>query len=310
MNRLEANVSLLIITFFAAIQYVFLAWVPESVSHFAFLCVTNLLGFLMALAFFFGELFRLDLKQVGQSFVMAGELVAFNLFLLLGASGVGPTITAAVLSAYFVLIVVLSFLLFRRRPDKASLWGSGVVLLGLFFMMDADLMGLWNKYILYLILADAAFALYIITAGHYAASSNPSILALGQMLFCFLCALLFWVGEAFLFGTPLSLPTDAEFWGSVIYTSVFIRGLYSIIQIYAQRYVSPLNTSLIFSTEIVMTLAVSPLLAHLFGTAPETITPLRIVGSAVMVMGILMTEPSFMEAVRRRLCHVHERHGQ
>ena len=47
MNKLEANISLLIITFFAAVQYVFLAWVPESVSRFAFLCVTNLAGFLV-----------------------------------------------------------------------------------------------------------------------------------------------------------------------------------------------------------------------------------------------------------------------
>ena len=29
MNRIEANISLLIITFFAAVQYAFLIWVPE-----------------------------------------------------------------------------------------------------------------------------------------------------------------------------------------------------------------------------------------------------------------------------------------
>ena len=47
MNKLEANVSLFIITFFAAIQYPFLAGVPETVSHFSFLlnvkCVFDLL---------------------------------------------------------------------------------------------------------------------------------------------------------------------------------------------------------------------------------------------------------------------------
>ena len=60
MNKLEANVSLVIITFFAAIQYIFLSAIPDTVSHFAFLCITNLIGFLITLAFFFGELFRLD----------------------------------------------------------------------------------------------------------------------------------------------------------------------------------------------------------------------------------------------------------
>ena len=78
MNRIEANLSLLIITFFASVQYAFLIWVPESVSHFAFMCITNLVGLIMSLCFFFGELFRLDIRQVKQSMIVSGELVIFN----------------------------------------------------------------------------------------------------------------------------------------------------------------------------------------------------------------------------------------
>ena len=104
MNKLEATVSLVIITFFAAIQYIFLSALPATVSHFAFLCITNLIGFLITLAFFFGELFRLDKKQIVQSMALAGELFVFNVFLLLGSSGVSATVCACVLSAYFVFI--------------------------------------------------------------------------------------------------------------------------------------------------------------------------------------------------------------
>ena len=64
MNKLEANISLVIITFFAAIQYVFLSGVPDTVSHFSFLCITNLVGFVITLALFFSELFRVDKKQI------------------------------------------------------------------------------------------------------------------------------------------------------------------------------------------------------------------------------------------------------
>ena len=56
MNKLEANISLLLITFFASIQYAFLAGVPAEVSQFSFLCVTNLVGFLIMLLFFYREL--------------------------------------------------------------------------------------------------------------------------------------------------------------------------------------------------------------------------------------------------------------
>ena len=290
MTKLEANVSLFIITFFGVVQLVFLARVPSSVSHFAFLCVTNLIGFLMSLAFFFQELSRLDFSQVRQSMVLSAELMFFNIFLLLGVPGMGPTMTDALLSTDFVFISIIAFLLYRQTPDRGSLYGIVLVLLGLFLMADANIHELLNWNVLYLIVSEIAFAVYIITMGRYSASSNPSIVAMGQMFFCFLFSLFLWAGEAFLHGTPLSLPASAEFWESVIYISFFIRGLYGIIQVYAQKYVSPLNTSLIFSTEIVMTMAVSPLLTRLFGTAPERITWLRIAGGVVITAGVLLAE--------------------
>ena len=302
MNKREANVSLFIITFFAAIQYAFLEGVPDSVSHFAFLCVTNLIGFLLTLAVFFSELFRVDRKQIRQSLLLSLELFGFNVFLLLGSS-VGATVSACVLSAYFVFLPLLSLLLFKFKSDKMTLCAVGVVLAGLALMMLEDPAGLKDIHFLYLLIADVFFALYILTVGRFTAGSNPSILAMGQMLFNCLIALLFWVGQSAIQKTSLSLPTDSAFWGSAIFIGFFIRGLYGIVQMFAQRYVSPLNTSLIFSTEIIITMLMSPVLALLFGTQPERITPLRLAGAGVMVLGILLADPSVTGALKRRLRH-------
>ena len=302
MNKLEANVSLFIITFFAAIQYAFLQGVPYTVSHFAFLCVTNLIGFLLTLAVFFSELFRVDKKQIKQSLLLSLELFGFNVFLLLGSS-VGATVSACVLSAYFVFLPLLSLLLFRIKSDRMTLCAIGVVLAGLALMMCDDLAGLRDIHFLYLLLADVFFALYILTVGKFSAGSNPSILAMGQMLFNCLIALLFWMGESAIRKVAPSLPTDPAFWGSAIFIGFFIRGLYGIVQMFAQRYVSPLNTSLIFSTEIIITMLMSPLLALLFGTQAEPITPFRLAGAVVMVLGILLADPSVIGAWKRRLGH-------
>lgn len=302
MNKLEANISLFIITFFAAIQYPFLQGVPDTVSHFAFLCITNLIGFLLTLAVFSSELFRVDKKQIVQSLVLSLELFGFNVFLLLGSS-VGATVSACVLSAYFVLMPVLSFLLFKVKSDRMTLCAVGVVLAGLALMMLQDPAGLKDIHFLFLVIGDVFFALYILTAGKYSAGSNPSILAMGQMLFTCLIALVFWMGESAIVKTVPSLPADSAFWGSVIFIGVFIRGLYTIVQMFAQRYVSPLNTSLIFSTEIIITMLMSPVLALLFHTQPEAITPLRMIGAIVMVAGILLAEPSVTGALKRRLRH-------
>lgn len=301
MNKTEANLSLFIITFFAAIQYVFLANVPESVSNFAFLAITNLIGFCIMLVLFWGELFRIDKSQILQSLILSAELFGFNLFVLLGTSGVGATVSACVLSAYFVFIPGISFVLYRKKPNRSNLIGIGVVLAGLFLIMNADLAGVLNIHILYLVAADIFVAVYIIMTGDFTAKSNPSILAMGQMFFNALFALAFWFGEAKLKNITMSLPSDAAFWWSVLFISLFIRGLYGIVQIYAQRYVNALNTSLIFSSEIVITMLMSPVLARLFGTQAETITSWKLAGAIIMVAGILIADSSFTMAVKRRL---------
>ena len=297
MNKLEANISLVIITFFAAIQYVFLSGVPDTVSHFSFLCITNLIGFVITLALFFSELFRVDKKQLLQSLVMSLLLFGFNIFLLLGSSGVGATVSACVLSAYFVFIPVLAFVLYRQKPSINSLIGILIVLLGLFFMLGADVSGLFNLNILYLVIADVFFALYILMADKYTQGSNPALLAMGQMFFNFIFALLFWSGESMILKTPMSIPAEPAFWGSAIFIGFFIRGLYGIVQINAQRYVSPLATSLIFSTEIVMTMIMSPVLSALFGGVPEVITPFKVVGAIIMVIGILAADGAIWDAI-------------
>lgn len=301
MNKLEANVSLFIITFFAAIQYPFLAGVPDSVSHFSFLCITNLIGFLLTLALFFSELFRLDKKQIKQSLYLSGLLFGFNVFLLLGSSGVSATVSACVLSGYFVFIPVLGLLLFKQKPERNTLIAIAVVLLGLFFMMNADGRSLLKVHILYLVIADVFFALYIMAAGKFTAGSNPSILAMGQMLFTCMISLLFWIGENIVTKQPMALPAEPAFWGSVIFVSFFIRGLYGIVQIYAQRYSSPLNTSLIFSTEILITMVMSPVLSLLFGTDPEVITGYKVIGGILMVTGILAADSTVTDSIKRRL---------
>ena len=303
MNKLEANISLFFITFFASIQYVFLIWVPDSVSHFAFLSVTNLVGFFMALAFFFGELFRLDTKQVWQSATLSAELMVFNIFLLLGVRGLGSTLTNALLSTNFVFIAVIMLIVYKQIPDKGTLYGIIAVLLGLLILADANITELWTVNALYLMLSNAAFAFYIMSVGEYSGSSNPSIIAMGQMFFCFLFSLVFWAGDAVFFGGSFTLPTNPAFWGSVIYISFFIRGLYGIVQVYAQRYTTPLNTSLIFSTEIIMNMLTSPIIARFLGTKPEIITWPKILGGVVIVLGILMTEPQFFAAMRRLFVH-------
>ena len=291
------------LTFYAAVQYAFLAGVPDSVSHFGFLTITNITGFVIALFFFFGELFRLDKRQVLQSIVLSAELVVVNGCMLAGAKGISTTVSACILSAYFIFVPVLGLLVFHEKPDVKSFPGIAVALIGLFFLMNMDVGGMMNKNVMLLIITDIAFALYILTLSRVSSNSNPSIIAMGQMFFSALFSFIIWIGEVLFFGGTFELPSSPLFWGGVLYISFFIRGLYGIVQLYAQRYISALNTALIFSTEIVMTMLVSPLLTIVFGTPPEEINGMKIAGACIMLVGIMLADDSVREAVKGRLKH-------
>ncbi len=299
MNKLEANISLLFITFISATQNSFLIWIPDSIPHFAFICITNLLGFIMSLACFFGELFRLDVKQIKQSMVLATELIFFNLFLMLAVSGLGAVMTNILQSSVLVFISVIAFLLYKQIPDIGTMLGIITVLSGLAVMTEGNIDSLWNWNVLFLMISNVFFAFYIVTIGEYSSSSNPAIIAMGQMFFCFLFSLILWGIQALTQGAAFTLPSDPKFWGSVIYISFFIRLLYGVVQMYAQRYTTPLNTALILSIEVVITMAISPVLSAFMGTVPEVITPLKVAGGAIMIFGILMTEPQFFNMLRK-----------
>ncbi len=303
MNKLEANLSLFVITFFAAIQYVFLKNIPSSVSHFAYLFITNLIGFVLIFMVFFGELFRLDRKQVAQSFLLSLELFGYNIFMLLGTVGVDTTVSACVLSAYFIFIPLYSFLIFKKKPEKNVVAALCVVALGLLIFMGLDFKGLLNIHVLFLGIADLFFAAYILTTEKLTARSNPSILAMGQLFFNFVFSFVAWYVQSIYKGERMEIPNAPEFWGSVLFICFFIRGLYGVVQIYAQRYVSAFNTSLIFSSEILMTMLMSPLLSRIFDTDVEVITGFKIIGSILIVAGILIADPAFIGFASGRIRH-------
>jgi drug/metabolite transporter (DMT)-like permease len=297
LNRLEANLSLLAITFFAALQYVFLQAVPSSISGFAFLFVTNLVGFLFTLVFFFGELFRVDRRQVLLSLLLAAELFAFNTFLLLGSRDMDASAVAGVVAMYFVFIPLL-LLLQRKKVSRSSLEGTVFVLLGVFLTLGLDIRNFSDIHVLYLILADISIAVNLLTVEKYCVRSNPAILAMGELLFGSLFGLAGWCAEALLFGKKMSLPVEPAFWSSVFFISFFIRGLYGVVQIYAQRYVSALNTSLIFSTEVIITVFLSPLLSKQMGMEAQPVTWMKVIGCLIIAAGVLTADGIPQQAMK------------
>ncbi len=284
--------SLVIITFFASIQYIFYAGVPDYISTFEFLFITSTIGFILLLCTFANELFRIDKKHTFRCFILAIESFAFNLFLVIGSNQFDSTTVSGVISSYFIFIPLAEFIIYKSLPKISIVVAIVLVLTGLFFMLGMDVTKLMNRNIIFLLLADIMVTINIITIGNFAKSSNPAILSMGQLFFTSIISFTFWMIESKIKGTAITIPKEPLFWGSAIFVSFFLRGLYSVVQIYAQRYVSPINVSLIFSSEIIMTMFFSNTVSKFFGYQPNEgpITVIKVIGAIIMLSGILLSE--------------------
>lgn len=294
MNKLQANVSLLAITLLAGIQYAFLKNIPGSVSHFAFLFITNFIGFMLGMLALGGELCRADRKQIMCSAALAGLLLGFNLFMLIGAGRLDTVVTSFTITAYIAFIPSVS-LLFHRQVSGNQIAGMIIVLMGLALSMRINLRGFLNPYILCLLAADLFFAFYIVFAEQICGKMNPAVLLIGELFFGSLFSLAGWLFQDG-FGS-LAFPRDPAFWGSALFVSFFIRGLYGLVQLYAQRYISAIQVSLVFSTEIIFTLLLSPVLSKLMGTATEPMDVFKAAGCVLIIAGVLAADKNVMAAV-------------
>lgn len=300
ISKLEANYSLIIITFFSSLQYVFLSGVPENIPNSAFVCVTSFIGFILLFFVFFNELFRIDRNHIIQCLILSSQLFFFNYFLLKGSSDLDAVTISCVVSSYFMFIPIIEIIFFKTFPNLSKVLSIVIVLIGILFIMNWNIRSLCTVNIFYLIIADIAMAGYVISTGYFASRSNPSILAMGQLLFIAIISFFAWCIEAEVKGTKIALPTEPMFGGSVIFISVFIRGMYTVIQTYAQRFVSPLNTSMIFATEIIITMLTSTAVSRYFGlqTSGFVISVNMCIGAILMVIGILIGDPSILEAFK------------
>lgn len=278
-------------------QYVFLSGVPEGIPNSAFVCITSLIGFILLFLIFYNELFRLDKSHIIQCLILSAQLYVFNIFLLMGSSGLDAVTISCVVSAYFAFIPIIEILLFKLFPKKSKVISIVIVLIGILFIMNWQIKNLLNTRILFLVIADISMASYVVSTGYFASRSNPSILAMGQLLFIAIISFISWNIEVKISGSIMRLPREPMFWGSAIFISVFIRGMYTVVQTYAQRFVSPLNTSMIFSTEIIITMLTSSVIGKYFGiiTSDTAINLNMCIGAILMVTGILMADPSVLD---------------
>ena len=293
-KQTTATIGLILITFLAAVQYFFLRNVPDTVSTFSFVCITNVIGLLILGTVRIRKLFSLRKKSLLKGALFALELTGFNFFLLMGSRHTDAVTSASVISLYFVFITPL-LLLLRRKVNFFSGIATVIAIIALLLLFNADTEKLFSSpEVVYLIIADIFFAAYVVSVSILGENEDSTCLTLSQMIFAALFAFAGWLAENAVTGQALSLPVETEFWISALFIGVCIRAIYGIVQISAQKHVSALKTALIFSAEIIITLAASPILSRLFGMKYTPVTFFQVMGALLLIVATLMVDENVM----------------
>lgn len=291
--------GLLLITFFSAIQYVFLSSIPDEVSTFGFIFVTNSIGLLILLLLNIRKLKLMTRAQFLKGLVLAVELIGFNFFLIIGSRGMDSVVISSVVAMYFIFITPILVILHRSVSFRGAV-ATAIAFIALSLIFGADFSQIFSSIkILYIFLADIFMALYIVTVDIIGADEDSTLLTISQMLSVALISLVIWAFELFAGKTSFSsMPfTSPGFIASLLFFGVFIRALYSVIQISAQKHVPPVATSLITSSEIIITLVLNPFLSKLFGTVYSGITVYQVIGCVFFVIAVLLTDDSIMARI-------------
>jgi len=277
-KKLQAEILLLITTFFWGITFVIVKEAIEQVGVFLFLSQRFILAFLILLpvCFLMGRPFTLQsLKQgvILGIFLFGGY--AFQTMALLYTTASN---TAFLTGLNVVLVPVIGALIFRQLITRNMKFGVLLAAAGLYLLCTNDSWSLNNGDLLAIVCA-VCLSLHVILTGSFARISDIYWLAaiqLGAVAF-FSTLIAKFQGHEILVWRPEIL------WALVICV-LFATVFAFLVQTSMQRFTSPTHTVLIFCME--------PVFAALYAywAIGERLDLWQLIGAALILTGMIFSE--------------------
>ncbi len=286
--RRRAELYLLGITFIWGTTFILIKNALVSIGPYTFLG----LRFILA-SIFLALVFHQNLRKISRHDILVG--LVLGIFLMLGIvfQTVGLQYTSASNAAFITgLCVVMVPIIISITTTSLPPWGTicGIILatIGLFLLSVTD--ALYISYGDLLVLVAAfGFACHIIAVDRYSPQHNTVNLSIVQIFVVgVVCALVA------LFREPWPPVINAPVLEALIITVIPGTALAYLAQNSLQKYTTPTRTAIIFITE--------PIFAAAFAYfwAGEVLTPRALIGCALIVGGMLLSELNFAGLKFRR----------
>lgn len=274
-KKLKADMMLLVITVIWGASFPIMKIVLGYIPAYAFLT----LRFLLAAAVLV-LIYPKSLKNLNKKTLLHGCIIGLFMFGGMVFQVVGLYTTSASNSGFItglnvVMVPIISAVLLKKKPDRASVIGVTIAFAGLFFL-SGGLKFDFNFGDFLTFLCAICWAFQIIFIDRFTQTEDASLLAILQLTFTGLASAVLWLMADI--GKPLAIN------GTVILILLFTGILGSAVafggQNIAQKYTTPTHTSLIFTAE--------PVFAALFAMVIPNANGLTEIPSITKAAGCLM----------------------
>lgn len=272
MQRVTAIVSLFLVSVIWGATFPVVKVSLDFITPMGFIALRFLLASLVLFLFYFKRVFR------NRDAFKASLLLGIFLFLGYTFQTIGLKYTTSSNAGFITGLYVIFTPIFARFIVKERLtwrvWTALLFsLLGLYLL--SGISG-FNFGDLLELLCAIAYGIHVSLIGKFSREKDSATLTIMQLFFVFLLSSLWWGGEGF----PVEFNPFLAF--GIILTGIFASAIAILLQVKAQRQISPSRAAIIFTTE--------PVFAGLFSFLflGEVFTTIGIFGAILILLGMLL----------------------
>lgn len=290
MTKTESNIVLFSITLCWASSYIFIKNIPDSVSTFAYLTMTSGVASVILAIVFFKKLRGFQKQTLYHALILAIILCGNSVFEKLGLSTISAS-SAAFVASLNIVFVPLILLIFKRKVSPNNMAGIILILFGVIVTSGIRLGQSLNSGFFIMMLSTFCMSIYIIAVDNYAKKDDPLLLGIGQMFFTFVIAFVLWFIEEP--GTFFRVTYTNSLLANIFMLAFFSKAYAYIMLVYSQKYTSPINVTVIASTEPVVTMVLALLIPNTFGST-ESLATSKVAGAILILCGSIFAGTDFL----------------
>ncbi|ALC82684.1 MULTISPECIES: DMT family transporter [Bacillus] len=274
----RANMVLVVVNIFWGLSYVFMKMGLSSLQTFNIIALRCLIAFFIAGIILYKHLIQVNVRTMIDSAMLGILLFLVFTFVTYGVSMTSASNAGFLVSMTVIFVPVVHSVLIKRLPPWPIRIGVVVTLTGIGLLTLKHSFRI-NPGDLLCISAAFCYAIHILLTGKATRHANSVTLGIFQLGFAGILGLIC----SFLFETP-SLPSTGQAWIAILGLGILCSAIGFVAQAVTQKYTTPSNTGLIFSTE--------PVFAALFAflMLGDVFTLRDVVGSAIVILGILIAQ--------------------